>query len=518
MRTLLTEKAKQELQIEKNQVFVVKKELFELFKDGEKRAEYYRDLIEDHVALRVALFFQQAVVCYQTGFHYEISDTEGQIFSAKTLYLKRAKKKEILAVNYQAAHSSTIPSLQACRLTDYRNAKKTGASPTYFAFLQDSQLEMLNNSTVALPRFVNQLDTLIDGTKANEKTLRNKTVKLINLLAKGRLNPCEATQIFLQDFLGQLETAPRRISKPKKTPASMEDYRGKIKTVEIYKQKVKELIDLSQNRASLSQESNFFDSLLSTNFSRVNQLELPLVRKIFYQRKFEIIREAQCTDAKIQAIIMNYFAEVVKPAEKHQIRQSLLLLTKNDLPLNRSLQILFAMSTDALCQDKKLVTQLKANHLQWKEGRWEVQARYQKALRAIRATIRRYHKLENSFQAMLLRDFRVGLRGFTQKQLSQKIQKLVHEKILKEEAKPNPNYYKINLLRRLPTSAATISRLENERIYLDKSKEFKTPKNQRRKIFNLTLLKIIAKVLKVDYNYFICSFFASSPLAAQANR
>ena len=55
-------------------------------------------------------------------------------------------------------------------------------------------------------------------------------------------------------------------------------------------------------------------------------------------------------------------------------------------------------------------------------------------------------------------------------------------------------------------------------IHLDKSKEFKTPKNQRRKIFNLTLLKIIAKVLKVDYNYFICSFFASSPLAAQANR
>jgi len=473
--------------------FLVEDKDFDLLSDPVSLAESYDDMIQHHVATRVALFFQQAVVCYDTPFRYKIGDTEGQFFTAKKLNVKKKSGSE-LVISYQAAHSSTIPSLNACLRNGYERIRKEGKKPKYSAFLKDSHLEVLNNSTVGLPTFVNQIDTLIDGKTKKDNLLRSNTICLINKLAEGKISPCEATREFLTCFLTQLEKAPSRLKK--KSPS-------KLKTIEIYKKKVVEMIDLA-TRSNVGEEENaFFDSLLSTNFSRAKRKDLPLVRALFYKRKFEVIRESECTETTIQNIISNRFPKVTTPAAKHEIKRCLIYQTKNDPDLSKTLQILFAISIESIEKDVKSPLNLTQKYKSDSK-------KYNNTLRDIRLVVRNYRKLENGFQAMLLRDFRVKLRNLNQKELSEKIDNLINKKIKKELAKRKPNHSKIMELRITPRSASTISRLENSRIHI--TKQFATPENQRRKDFTLSQLKIVCEALKVDYNYFICSFFASTSL------
>jgi len=473
--------------------FKVSRDEYELFNDPVKLAGAYTDLIDHHVATRVALFFQQAIVCYKTPFHYEVGDTEGQIFEAKTLKVKTKNDPE-LKVAYQAAHSSTIPSLKACPINDYQKALSKDKSPKYFSFLEGSYMETLDNSTVALPTFVNQIDTLIDGKTQSKDALRVDTIHLINKLAAGKITPCKATRKFLACFLRQLKERPA---------ASKTLSPAKLKTISIYKKKVREMIDLAETPDDPEQENAFFDSLLSNNFCQAKEKELPVLREIVYKRKFEIIREAQFTETKIQNIVSKYFPEAIKPAEKHAVRSCLTFKAKSDPILNKTLQVLFATSISAMEEDKKLCKELQQKYERNADN-------YKKALRDIRTTVRSFQRMEKSFQAMLLRDFRVKLRGLTQKQLVEKINKVIDKKIKKEEERDFPSARKIAMLKRTPTSASTISRLENSRIHI--LKDFKTGENQRRKHLTLYQAKIISKALKVDPGYYFCGFFASENL------
>lgn len=483
-----------EVKVSTSKTFIVSKERYSLLEDSVKLAESYTDLIEHHVATRVALFFQQAIICYRTPFHYEVGDTEGQIFDAKKLKVKTETGPE-LEIGYQAAHSSTIPSLKACLITDYQNAKRNGQEPKYSSFLEGSYMEILDNSTVGLPTFVNQIDTLIDGNSKSEDALRIDTIHLINELAVGKITPCEATRKFLACFLRQLKERPE---------ASKTINLAKKKTISIYKEKVKEMIALAETPNDLKEENAFFDSLLSNNFSHANKKDLPILRKIFYKRKFEIIREAQFTETQIQKIINKYFPKTIKPADKHAIRACLTLQTAKGSTLNKTLEVLFSISISAMEKDAELCQKLQQEY----ESN---SAKYTNALRDIRAAVRGFQRMEGSFQAMLLRDFRIELRGLTQKLLAEKIDYVVNEEIRKEKAKDNPNAQKIRELNNTPRSASTISRLENSRIHIQK--DFKTGENQRRKELTFHQAALISKALNVDPEYYFCSFFASKSVA-----
>lgn len=471
--------------------FVVTKKEYNVLKDPLKCAEAYTDVIQHHVATRVSLFFQQAIVCYKTPFHYEVADTEGQIGSAKTLKIKTKNDPEI-KIGFQAAHYSTIPGLKACPIDVYEKAIDNDEEVEYSPFLDGSYMEMLDNSTNGLPTFVNQIDTLIDGNSLSEDALRLDAIKLINEAARGRIDPCQATRKFLGCFLRQLENRPL---------ASKTMSAAKLKTVSIYKEKVKEMIQSARAPDSAEHTNDFFDGLLSCNFSRAVQEDVPILRKIVYQRKFEIIREAQFTEAKIQKIIKEHFPKAVKAADKHAIRLCLTLQTKNDPSLNNVLQKLFAVSISTIEEDGKLCQSLQQKYRTDAED-------YENALRDIRVTVRNFRRLENSYQAMLLRDFRLKLRGLTQKELAAKIDAVVNKEIDEEKASERPNARRIIELKNIPRSASTISRLENSRIHIQK--DFKTSENQRRKALTMHQAAIISKALKVDPGHYFCAFFASS--------
>lgn len=471
-------------------VIRVSKEEKKLFQKGDQLAEHYTDLIHHHVNMRVSLFFQQAVICFNTPFHYEIAETEGQIFTAKNLKVRAKGESGVVEIKYQAAHSSTIPSLKACPISDYNKALKKNRQPKYFSFLEDAYLDSLNNSTVGLPIFVNQVDTLIDG-KSEEHALRDDAILLLNRVALGTLSPCQATRQFLDDFQRQLVERPCK---------SQQLTDAKKKTISIYKQKVKEMIALAKAPTDRRQKI-FFDDLLLVNLSDEEDRDVPILRKILYKRKFEIIREAQFAEAKIQHIIDEHFPRAVKSADKHSVRLCLLLCAKNDPLLRARLQKLFAFSICGIEKDAKLLNAL--------ENRYDATPnRYQNTLREIRAVVQEFQYMEQGFQAMLLRQLRVDLRALTQEELSEAIAEVVKKKVKKEEGKLHPNQEKIQNLREMPVSPTTISRLENSRLHIEK--EYKTPIAQRRKTLTLYQAKILSKALNVNPGHFFGSFFASA--------
>jgi hypothetical protein len=467
-------------------VVTVEKKDYKIASDPVKLAELYTDLISHHIVMRVALFFQQAIICYRTPFHFEIAKTDSQLLTAKNLKIK-TKSRPSIVIKYQAAHSSTIPSLKACPIKEYKKALAKNKEPKYSSFLEESYMAHLDNSTNSLPNFVNKIDTLID---CNSRGLRGKALKKFNELAQDKVTPCEATQAFLRELLKQLKEGPKNsksITEEKKA------------TLSIYKRLVKQMIVLAKDTST----NTIFDQLLSVNLSKENERDIPIIRNIVYKKKFFITCQAQCAEAKIHSILKDYFPSAKTPTKKHEINLCLVYGARKDLELKIPLQKLFAISIERIKESHKLCKKLKQ---QYKTSH----RKYDDALQDIRELIKQFQKIERCFQAMLLKDFRKELRNLTQSQLSDAIKEIVCAKIKKEKAKSHPRIKKISDLRSLATSTSAISRLENTRLCDDKN--FKTPENQRMKKLSLLHAKIISKALGVDPGHYFCSFFASADI------
>lgn len=446
--------------------------------------QHYEDLIQHHVASRAARFFQQAVICYNTPFHFEIADTEGQFFTAPTLKVE-TKKKVTKEVKYQAAHSSTIPGLKACLRSDMAKAQ-----PHYFSFLPGSHMENLDNSTVGLPVWVNQMDTLIDGRSKQKDVLRSDTIALINRVALAQITPNEATR----QFLVCLEN--RLISRPN---ASKTMNPAKREVIRQYLKQVHDMKVLAAKPENSQEPHPFFDSLLNVNVSNEKAEDIPKIRKIVYLRKYEIIREAQFLESKINEIILDGVKHL-NHEQKHFIKLALLYHVKNDPPLKKALEKLFCISVAGIEQNPALAASLEQFYQDSKVS-------FDNKLRDIRKQLRNFRKMEQSFQAMLLRDFRKNLRNLTQKELSVKTIEVIAQKKIAELAKAVPDQNNLRKLQLTATSPSTISRLENSRIHIVKT--FKTDENQRRKPLNLHHAVLLSEALKIQPGHFFCSFFNS---------
>ena len=483
---------KENLSWKTKKALTVKKEALKIIQDPVQLAQSYQDLIQHHVALRTALFFQQAVVCYNTPFHYAIAKTTGQFFEAPTLKVRANNANKTNAnVRYQAAHSSTIPGLKACLRIQHQQHQNGGPAPHYFSFLKESYLENLDNSTVGLPDFVNKIDTLIDGHSGNFALFRGKSIDLINQVAQAHLTPTAAMRQFL-DHLRQ-----KLIDRPQHSKSMTPE---KKKVVALYIEQVDQMRTLAAVPDTINAVHPFFDHLLNVNLGLEDPKDMALIRKIVYNRKFEIIRESQFLESKIQEAINGKFPRL-NQEQKHACRLCLTYSARNDSSLREVLEKLFSVSIETMQSNRTLCNSLVKTYRAQR-------IKYDDTLREIRILVRNFRKMEQSYQALLLSDFRIKLRGLTQKQLSDKIAKIIAEKIAAENAKPDPDLSKIHALRAIPTSPATISRLENSRIHI--VKEFKTPENQRRKPLMLLHAKIVAKALKIQPGHFFCSFFASN--------
>lgn len=477
----------------------------ELFKKLTKSlVKEYDDLIRHHITFRVALFFQQTVMCYQTPFHFKIAHTEGQYFTAPTLKIKKEDGKSS-SISYQAAHSSTIPGLIACLRSEFTDAPADEAEddsddnasvatepeePRYFVFLKGSQMEAMDNSTVGLPDFVNKMDTLIDGKSKGKQGLRPETIKLINKVALGRLTPNDATREFLERLKVQIEERPKQSK-------TMNNQKRAV--LAIYLERLTEMLELAKVSDDAKTQHPFFDPLLDVNVDQEGEDDIPKIREIVFKEKFKIIRESQLLDSQIHLDIEKKL-ENKKHENKHFVRQCLLYSFKNDPFFRQALEKLFVISVPDMERNRALIQSLKAEYE--KDITF-----YQNLARTIRKRVHNYQKLEQCFQAVLIKRFREELRGITQPTLSSRLCQVINEKIEDEKEKDDPDTRTIARYKNLPTSKSTISRLENSRMHVIEG--FVTPTSQRFKALDLTMAEVIADALQVQKGHFYASLFAS---------
>lgn len=179
--------------------------------DAESWPKYYRKIIEHHVTMRVSCFFQQLIACNKTGLHFENEGALSQGASATPIRLKNGTK-----ISRQAAHSSTLPCLIAYDSKKWKEYESTkdGTKPKGYVFLKGTDYYRTQNSTINLPKSVNDADLRIDDKKYSVN-LRKEALQLVNQVAQGTLRPEQGLIKFVTITLEAVSTA-KKCEKDKK--------------------------------------------------------------------------------------------------------------------------------------------------------------------------------------------------------------------------------------------------------------------------------------------------------------
>lgn len=134
------------------------------------------DLIKEHAARRVDLYFYLLVAVYKTHLNIAQGDT----------LLQHGKGSA--ANQTHACHSSLFPSLLKI---------KKNKEPPILLF---STVHFFNslNSTLELPKFVNNLDSELEGKINNPSLFRKRSLDIMQQVANGEIDPVAGLEQFLQ--------------------------------------------------------------------------------------------------------------------------------------------------------------------------------------------------------------------------------------------------------------------------------------------------------------------------------
>lgn len=157
----------------------------------ELASEDLKDDIENHFETRIQLFFLQLLMTYKTE----------RIYKGFKTYMQGGLKVKKDSNGLVEAHSCLLPGLSYKKLTDKKKIEKDGEQES-FVFAANSSYEKIFNATVKLPKFVNDVDSLLErvkGTKNGNESFRGYCVRLINLNARGELDPSKAMIKFLKE-------------------------------------------------------------------------------------------------------------------------------------------------------------------------------------------------------------------------------------------------------------------------------------------------------------------------------
>jgi len=397
-------------------------EIFDQLKDNRKLIQKSKEMIETHIDKRIALYFQELVVCYDVPFHFEIGETQHQAPSAPTLIKK--KGSETVKVPFNSAHSSTIPCLYAYPIKEWSQWNKHPdkfSKPKPFVYLKGSHVYNSQNATLELIKLVNSADISLDGTKKSVDQLRVKSIKLICQVARDALTPQKALAEFLSDAKKILKS---KVDDPK--------VKSEIRSIlKIYLERVENALDGTRDGV-------LFDQLLDVKLDEESN-DANEFRKLIYKRRFDIIRRSQ----ERQSVIAKKIAEVSskilginrRPPNYNKIlKQKVFSLATSDFERKR-LAKLFCVSKEQLDKDlegKRTATAKKLiNDAKFTKD-------FEKLMREIRRECRALIKEEFEFRSFITRDLR-NHKGWRQVDLAKKYEE------------------KFNL----PISQPTISRVEN---------------------------------------------------------
>lgn len=415
-----------------------------------------REPTMEHVARRVQLFFQQAILCYKTPFVFEADGAEDQIGKGTSV-----KFCHHITHKTQAAHSSTLPCLIAIPKDD------AGAlvPERKFVFLKYSHAYALHNSTYELPIEVNQTDTYLDG-KTTEAKLRTAALALLNRVAAGELNPQQATSEFLEKFQERLNESIDHLA--------VDDPRRLV--AQIYLEQVETIIEDAEAG------DDYFDAILGVQLPGATDV----LRRVVFERRYRVIQEAEFIESQIARAIFNLQRTLTRRAPRHlkkvdyRLRYALLNGAGNErerrfyekLFCCSSQQLLAGVADDAT-KRAKLIKTFESFEVKHADG-------IAKLRRDIRTLRRRMQRLEFQFRADLFRGLRVEYRHLTQRAFADAF----------KQHHPDE-----------PMSQAMVSRLEQP-ARLPTPRVYLSPVNQRRKEMTFEKARLIAQEFGVEAGLF----------------
>lgn len=251
----------------------------------------YKEMIEEHVERRVLFFFQELIACYKTNLHFESVGAMDQGKSADAIFLIIGGKREPFIVR-QAAHSCGNPRLIAYDKTLWDNYEsgRSKTKPEGFVYLYGTDLYRLMNSTMSMPKWMNNADREIEEKTLNS-LLREIGNTILNKSSQGLITPDEGLNEYIQESLSQVVAAQKRLSNAKKDPEVQEVLR-------YYKEY------LNKFEATINENPKFLDTFLDIKIGDATQSEKS--RRIILQMRYAAIRNCRLN----QSILMQKIAKL----------------------------------------------------------------------------------------------------------------------------------------------------------------------------------------------------------------
>lgn len=409
--------------------------------------DFYANSMQLHVEKRVAIFFQQLVACYQTKLHFEIGTTLDQGESAPALKYETPDGISHKLCTRNAAHSSTIPCLVAYKESEWKDFidNKIDAAAG-FIYFKGSHLYGLCNSTIDMPRAINEADIAIDG-KSNDSALRKASLELLNKASQGQVSPMDG----LKDFLKILTT----MVDDKKHTAPKDDVKRALRH---YARILKNINE------SINDDQEIFNQWLDIRLDPTD--ESAEVRKAIYHIRYKAIQtnleaQAKVID-KIDRVKNTIFSAMKKEKTKYcfsedAFKHSLINLANDDDAIRLRKLFNLPAENDTIAAYVKSKNRILLESKQIKILLGEISKEFA-----------RMKSAEIGERSSLTKKLRKA-KNWTQKNLSNEIAKLY------------PN---------LPSSQSTISRVET-----------------RAKIIDEFYAEKLSKVFKVDAGLFMPTFF-----------
>lgn len=427
---------------------------FDYYSTPEGMAELNRKGIEIAIDKRVALFFQQAILCYKmSDFVFSTRGADAQIGSAPKFTLEDTKGR-CLSMPRQAAHSSTIPTLMA---------RAKDGSTAEFVYLKGGGSYHDHNAAVSMHASINKADTLIDG-KEKENKLRTTTLHLLNRVAQG-LDPVAATKEFCHAFETQvrLSAGTLKLHDPRKA------------VLQLYERNIIQL------QASLNHPQSF-DQLLGVIVGIAHPHEAKL-REVVYHKRYAILQYQE----RIECQIAHHMAEMQKLMNAEGSFLEDMILKEFYEPHERKMiEKLFGRNA-AWLENPHPELALKAYQTKIETLRTKYRIPLQNLTRDLRADFRSLSCAEFTYRAGVFKDLRTTVHGWTQEEFRKKYLETTGYSVSRSWIS------RMEQLSRIPTKI-----------------HYATPTNQRRKYVTVSEAQRCAKTFGVSAGFFFPGLFTSS--------
>lgn len=419
--------------------------------------------IEVALDRRVALFFQQCILCYRMdAFTFVAGKAVDQIGVSKAIVLQSNDNHRVL-LKREAAHSSTLPTLIAI--------PKDGSLPEGFVFLKGGSSHYQHNSTIGMSVAVNGADEVIDGKKPTEG-LRADSIKIINKVAQGILDPVKATKKFIQIFKQNLTDLIEERE-------DGEDQRDVYEVLKYYKKVVTKI------ETALT-DKEFFNKLIGV----VINSEDPKAEKlqaVVYKKRYDII----CLQEEIESRIAKKIdtAKATMGRNKNRLEECLLKQFNEAANTRTIFEKLFAKTAHVFDDDytEKDSPSFKGFATSVDKLLLEHDKKIKNLCRSIRKDFRELSCAEFSYRSSLFKELRKNVYDWTQKEFTEKYQEVNHSAISTSWV----------------SRMEQLSRLPYKEVYI-------TPTEQRRSYITLDVAQKCARTFEIDPGLFLPSLFTSS--------